>query len=199
MILAHSPFFVISLPRSRSAWLASFLSYKGLKCGHDLLVDCGSVAEFENAMAGVAGSCETAAVVGWKLLRSKWPMSKIVVITRDIPAIVASCVAQGLNVDVGQFIERREMLDMLSASQGVRTFEFEELRDPQVCKAIFEWLLEREFDAEWWANLSAKNIQIDLVSRVRAIQNNNERLSALTTEVLAATRQLGGAQCLGLQ
>lgn len=193
------PFFVISLPRSRSAWLSHFLSYKQeTKCGHDLLVKCKDLFDFEMMVNALDGTCETGAVAGWKLLLHMFPKSKIVVIHRDLSAIIASCRAKGVEPDVPQLIERKEMLEMLSAAPGVLSFDFAQLSEGQFCKSIFEHLLEQEFDLEWWDELRHKNIQIDMGKRIEELRSNYPRLQELTLEVMTATKLLGGAQCLGL-
>ena len=66
-------FLILSLPRSRSKWLSCFLSPPGRDCGHDLIVGCGSLADFSKALALRVGSCETGAMVGWKLVRQVMP------------------------------------------------------------------------------------------------------------------------------
>ena len=70
--MRRTPFIVLSLPRSRSAWISAFLSYGGRKCGHDLAPTCGTMAEFVAMFGGggYAGTAETGAVVGWKAIRN---------------------------------------------------------------------------------------------------------------------------------
>lgn len=200
MSAKRSPFFVVSLPRSRSKWLSTFLSYKpkSLLCGHDMLVDCGSIADFQAALRGVNGTCETALVVGWKIIRDRYPDSKIIVIERDLADIVISCRRHGLEPDMNQLIERKEMLDMLSYAPGVHSFPFAHLAHESVCKLIFEHLLEIDFDVEWWKSLKDKNIQIDLSKRQLELQSNFPRLRELHTEVIAEAQKLGSAQHMGL-
>lgn len=194
----QAPFFVIALPRSRTAWLSTFLSYQGRRVGHDLIVRCDKISEFETAMASHVGTCETGAVVGWKLIKTKWPKSKIIVINRPVGEIVKSCALKGLAVDPELLEERAAMLEALARTPGVFQTDFELLNDVEVCKWIFEYLLEIEFDAGWWSDLRSKNIQIDFAKRVQELANGSARLAALTQEVLLETRKLGGARCLDL-
>jgi len=196
------PFFVVSLPRSRSCWLSTFLSYQtaaiSRTCGHDLLVHSKSIADFREQVALVDGTCETAIIEGWKVMKDIWPKSRVVVIHRDLASIVESCRKQGLEPNLEQLIERREMLDMLAAAPGVKNYNFADLDSPEVCKEIFEFCLKLEFDVNWWSLLQGKNIQINMPMRMQEIQANYSTLRALRLEVLAASAKLGSSQCLGL-
>lgn len=196
------PFFIVSLPRSRSCWLSTFLSYQtnliSRVCGHDLLVRCKSIAEFREQVEGVDGTCETALIEGWKVMREIWPKSRVVVIHRDLSDIVMSCRKLGLEPDLGQLVQRKEMLDMLAAAPGVKNYSFSDLESVDACKEIFEYCLKLDFDANWWSLLQSKNIQINMPMRIAEIQERHEDLRALRVEVLAASSKLGNARCLGL-
>ncbi len=196
------PFFIVSLPRSRSCWLSTFLSYQTSSisrvCGHDLLVRCKSISEFREQVAEVDGTCETAIIEGWKIMRDLWPKSRVVVIHRDLVSIVQSCRKLGLEPNLEQLIERKEMLDMLANAPGVKSYQFEQLEDPAICKEIFEFCLKLEFDVNWWSLLQSKNIQINMPLRLQEIQSRYEDLRSLRLEVLAASSKLGNAGCLGL-
>ncbi len=196
------PFFVVSLPRSRSCWLSTFLSYQTASisriCGHDLLVHSKSVADFRSQVESVDGTCETAIVEGWKVMKDLWPKSRIVVIHRDLADIVQSCRKQGLEPNLDQLVQRKEMLDMLAAAPGVKNFNFVDLDKAEVCKEIFEFCLKLEFDVNWWSLLQAKNIQINMHMRMQEIQERYEDLRALRVEVLELSSKLGSSRCLGL-
>jgi hypothetical protein len=187
-------FFVLSLPRSRSRWLATFLSYEGLDCGHDLAVECGSIGDFENALAGRVGTVETGAIAGWRLLIDRYPQAKLVVVTRPIGEIVDSFSRAGFGVPSGTMTElnvRAEMLRGVAQLPGVLAVTFDELRLMSVCKAIFEHTLELEFDYTWWDSLKDTNIQVDMPQRLRQLQQNAPRLAALKAEIERETAKLG--------
>ncbi len=192
------PFFVVALPRSRTAWLSTFLGYQGRRVGHDLIVRCDSIAEFDEAMTRHDGTCETGAAMGWKLIRTMWPKSKIIVVNRPIDEIVKSCAVKGLAVDRQVLEERQVMLQMLSRCAGVHSVDFDDLNSSDVCKWIFEHLLEIEFDKQWWMDLRHKNIQIDFAKRVKELYDGRERIANLVNEVLTETRKLGGERWLDL-
>ena len=73
-----APFIVFSLPRSRSAWVARFLSYGEKRCGHDVATECGSLAELTGRLHGeYAGTAETGAVVAGALCSGGFLMPEL--------------------------------------------------------------------------------------------------------------------------
>lgn len=193
-----SPFFVMALPRSRTAWLSTFLTYGGRPCGHDLVVRCSTLAEFEGAMAHHVGTCETGAMVGWKLIRSKWPKARVLVVQRPLAEVIQSLERKGLRADVGALVERQQMLEALSNSKGVKTITYEDLDSVDCCKWVFEYLLRKEFDAGHWSALKDRNIQIDFDKRVKFLYENREVLAGFAAEVTMAVKKLGSEGCLNL-
>lgn len=192
-------FIVLALPRSRTAWLSEFLSYPPKKCGHDIAAESSSIADFINRLSPLDGTCETGAVLGWKLLRTVFPEAKIIVITRPMLEIKRSFARFGIVPLDGELESRRLMLDACSASPGVTTFEYEQLDDPMVCKWIFETCLEIECGRWWYESLAGTNIQVDMGKQLAALYARQPQLSNFKREVAAAVKRLdGGAGCLGL-
>lgn len=192
-------FIVFSLPRSRSKWLAEFLSYNRLVCGHDLAAFARSIADFRQLLAGVDGSCETGAVAGWKLLRLEFPKARFVVVRRPIGEIVDSIRRQGYEPAPGVLETRGEMLDVLAKAPGVRAYDFADLADSGVCRDLFEFCLDLPFDPVWWRQLSQINIQIDFKERMEWLLGRQEETRNLLEEVAAANTRLRGIEsCLGL-
>jgi len=190
-------FLIISLPRSRSAWLASFLCYHGKSCGHDLIVDCASLHEFEMALARHDGSCETGAVVGWKMLAQRQGL-RLFAIHRPVGEIVDSLRRNGLEPDVEVLEQRAEMLAALSRVARVRSFSFAQLDEEEVCREIFESCLGLEWDRDWWLAFRNANIQIDFASRVRKLAARRAELGRFTEEIISRSAQLGESSCLRL-
>ena len=95
-----APFIVVSLPRSRSAWMAHFLAFGGrYAVGHDTLVECNSIAQFISGFRLMAGTCETGAVLGWRIIRQVMPEVKLVTVRRPVHEVAASFARFGIPVD----------------------------------------------------------------------------------------------------
>lgn len=191
-------FMILSLPRSRSTWMSHFLSYRGSRCEHDLLVYCGSIFQFEDALSQCDGSCETAAMVGWKLIVQRYPHIRLVVVKRPLEEVIRSLANKGFTIDPAFIEARAHMLDAVSNLPGVLTFTYEQLQEESVCKEIFEFCLQTPFDYEWWDEMRRKDIQIDLKERFMCLQENANALANLNAEVIAETAKLGASTCLHL-
>lgn len=194
-------FIIFSLPRSRSKWISHFLSYQGAVCGHDTAASCGSVEQFlaKFGQKDFVGTCETGAVLGWKLIRHCMPKAKLIVVRRPVDQIIRSLAQQQVWVDPGEMQVRGAMLDALSRAPGVKTITYEQLEQLEVCKWLFEHCLDLAFDFEHWQSLASTNIQIDMRQRMELLSRNALAIAAFKKEVLSATASLtGGALCPGL-
>lgn len=187
-----APFIILSLPRSRSAWLASFLSYGGLRCGHDIAVDCASIADFRAALAVLAGTCETGAAFAWRLLREEYPAAKMVVVRRPVAGVMASFAkllpAEALPALDHEMWMRACYLGELSEQPGVMFIEHRALVYEDVCARLFEHCLGIPHDHDWWLRASKINIQIDWPRRLQRLAQNAEQIAALKAEVAERLR-----------
>lgn len=186
--MTAAPFIIFSLPRSRSAWIARFLSYGGRRCGHDIAPECGSLDEMVGRLRGeFSGTAETGAVVGWRALRRRMPDARIAVIRRPAHEVIASLATFGLSSSalMDELIQRDAMLDDVSALHGVKSFSFADLNGIDACRELFEHCLDQPFDWEWWEGLAGVNVQVDVPARLRLLAANHERIEALKREAIA--------------
>lgn len=183
-------FLVLSLPRSRSKWLSTFLSYGGREVGHDLAANCGSIAEFQQVLAKHSGSCETGAMLGWKLLLAQKDAPKVVLIRRSVGEVLDSFAKFGIFPLEEEMYLRDAMLEAASKVPGVTSFSFEDLDSREACLWLFEKLLGTDFDDDWWEGLRHQNIQVNMGERLLLLHRNFPRLEALKAEIIAATAAL---------
>lgn len=71
-------FFITGLPRSRTAWFSAFMTASGFPCGHELINNCESMAEYKEKVAFLSDSNTAFAFVD-----SPYPERKTLVIHRD--------------------------------------------------------------------------------------------------------------------
>src|SRR5665213_98688 len=134
------PFLILALPRSRTAWLSHFLTYGPKVCEHDYIINCASIEEFLLAFRqGLAGSVETGAMLGWKVLRQRMPAAKIVLVRRDYEqaahALAQACAEVGvaLPVPLGELAMRASLLHAIARMPGVSSIRYEELSEESTC------------------------------------------------------------------
>lgn len=105
-------FFVFTPPRSRSTWLANFLSWGPAMCHHEVLPEVPRVVELHKYFGASAfsfvGTVDNGAALFAPAILREFPDAKYVCITRDIAEVKDSLKDIGLE-------ERAEYLDALNA------------------------------------------------------------------------------------
>lgn len=187
-----TPFIVFSLPRSRSAWLTHFLSYPPKKVGHDVIVYCDHVTDFIRMFSeGMDGTCETATVLGHRLIRHLLPQVKFAVVRRPLPEVVRSLAAFGLTPPSGELEARDAMLDQVAALPGTLALKYDELDSPDFCRRLFEFCYKDvDFEIEWWAQCSRFNIQVEMGKQVALLQERSASLALLRREMIQLSKEL---------
>lgn len=133
-------------------------------------------------MRYLGGSCETAGVLGWRLLRRLYPDAKFIAIYRDPKEVIESITRQtGLDL-TEQILSRYQMLLEFMESDGVVNYDFHAL-GRESCKEIFEECIWRSFDESWYNKLAGRNIQIDLRSRLARLTERSTAIEQFKSEV----------------
>lgn len=170
---APSMFLVLALPRSRTAWLANWLTSGNVYCGHDLLSECAQFGDLPRLVGWRSlwrvhqGSAETAGVLHLDELQA---VRRIVCVHREIDDVRRSLRAIGFPDDVDALASG---LAAASVLPGVLNVDYHELREPTVCRAILKHVAPGEpFDAARWAMLTEFNVQITPERRVALVQHS---------------------------
>ncbi len=135
----RTPFFITGLPRSRTAWLAAWVSAQKL-CLHDVPPNLTEWATLADGVCGYSGA-ELALEYG--RLRGSFPDAKWLVVIRDLDEAVKSfrtwaSVAVPDRFDVmGFFRERAALLDQIEG----RRVRFEDLSDVNTAKGVWDYLM----------------------------------------------------------
>lgn len=168
-----TPFVILALPRSRTAWTARFLTYGPWQCSHDEIRHCRSLDDVRSWLAQpCTGTVETACAPFWRLLERFCPEARVVTIRRPIAAVVASLARTGLVFDagvMGALLWRHERkLDQIEARlPSVLRLTFDDLADEASCARLFEHCLGLPHDPAWWRAASAVNIQASVPHMLR--------------------------------
>lgn len=181
-----TPFIIFALPRSRTAWLSYFLTYKDWHCSHDIVTDVHSIADLEAFFkCPNVGTAETGMIDGWKLIHKMRPDVKMVVIRRKITEVAESLAKFGIDAD-NDIIRRNNLLREVSALPGTLTISYDDLNREETCKMLFEHCLELPFDREHWLALKDRNIQVDISAWLEKLRKNHDSIQALKAEVAEA-------------
>jgi hypothetical protein len=145
-------FFILGLPRSRTAWLANFMTYEGTFCYHEGINGCHSVEEYKAKLGYNKGDSSTGAML--LDLDKHFPDAKKVIIESDINRAIEYSEELTGNPNEDWMMHTQARLYQL---KGLRV-EFDYINDS--LKAIWEYLTDTEYD-ENRANMLLKlNIQV---------------------------------------
>jgi len=194
------PFIVYALPRSRTAWLANLLNYPFTSplqpVAHDVAPLCKSVEGFIKAYKeeGMWGSVEIGGMIGWQVIRKEMPELKTVVLRRPLQEVYNSITMMGYQGNLTYLAEYNAMLDLIAEQPDVYSINSSDLDAPVVGKWLFEYLLELEFDFDWWYKLSQVNIQVNMAEVEDVREEANSRYTLYQEDVLK--RMEGLKNCL---
>jgi hypothetical protein len=166
--------------------LSVFLSPPGgPACGHDLAVECDSVADFLSALKGLSGTVETGAVLAWRQLRQQFPFATFIAVHRQVNEVAASLSRAGVPFEPGDLNYRARLLAEFGIQRGVLNYDFGHLQSAGACEQIFRFCHGKTPDPEWTRRLMAENIQIDLKARVERLGERATGLAKLKAEIAA--------------
>ena len=147
-------FFITGLPRSRTAWLANFLTTGASYCAHDALLGVSSFVELDaklRALPGeLRGDSDSAALLFAPRLFAMYPEARWVVVLRDPEEVVWSLLSmepyagiEKLSATVAKATVALGIKDTerLYGNPRVHFVEFEALDSMATLRGIWEWCL----------------------------------------------------------
>lgn len=164
--------------------MAHYLAQGGKRVGHDIGIECYRPEDFINAFKdGMIGTCETGAMLGWRLIRHYLPQVKFVVVRRPMREVLVSLGAFGI-IGQEEEMERRDaMLDVIASLPGTLSMDWNALGFPEGGKQLWEFCLDVEWNPEIWGQFNSINIQVDMRQRLAKLHDNHDRLMSLKAEI----------------
>lgn len=195
------PFIVFSLPRSRSAWMAHWLSDQDLFVGHDVGIECKSVADFAGRFkSALDGSCETGSMFAWRLIRKEIPGIKFVVIRRERRAVAASLARFGLAGLEDELEARDRALDEIEVQPESFRANFGDLCHPESCSALLAHIApDKMFHMKQFAEWNALNVQVKMDERLSRLIENGPQIEAMKTEARMALASMDNGYTVGVE
>lgn len=178
------PFFVLALPRSRTAWLARYLSAWPTRVAHDLTIQAASAGEYVRTLKnGYDGTVETAAMIGWDAIQYHFPGARVAVVLRPVDEVLDSFARNGITASKEELTARAQMLGQIASIAGVHVTTFAALDHYFDRQQLFTFCTGRKLDPEWDADWAMRNVQIDLRARFEELAANAQRIQRLKDDV----------------
>lgn len=187
------PFVIFALPRSRTFWLANFLNSDERPCWHDALVGCASTDEwFDFFGRGLAGTVETAGMLGAELIHWRMPSAKLVVLRRPIKQVIDSLHKAQVPFDEQELFRRAVLLDELAAKPFVETVEFKDLEDERQAEWLYSHCNGSPPVFGRYKRFASENLQIDMPARLKFLAENQERVAGLKQDLADRLEDMKG-------
>lgn len=192
-----TPFIVYCLPRSRSSWMTYWLGEVSGTVGHDVAARCESIWQFGHQWdQGLVGTIETAAVLGWRVIREMRPELKIGVVRRPVSEVIASLAKFGIHNDQ-EILRRDSVLDEISRWPDVMSIGWKDLSDQTIAGRFWSHLRGDDFDPVRWDEFCQTNIQVNVLEMKRYVETHQMQLSKLKSSVAQANGILAEGGDLG--
>lgn len=152
-------FFIVGLPRSRTAWLANLLTFHDSHCFHDGLRHCQSFSDikplFESTGADIVGNCDSSLIMFLPKMLELYPDAKVLVINRAWTEV-----SRSLNrINLPAPDELSDMFERFKAESGYPAIPYEDLSDEKTCEWIWEYLIGTPFNSARFKLLKNMNVQ----------------------------------------
>lgn len=158
------PFIILGLPRSRTAWLANFLTFGEISCGHEMMSSLsihGLFDELTGSNLRYCGDADTAASMFLTDILRYMPDIPIVVVRRETKDVLTGLRKMGMSITEHQL---RPMMDGLCEAvklENTLVVRFEDLDSESTLRAVQSHCAPGEpFDRQRASMLRDFNVQI---------------------------------------
>lgn len=175
-------FFVTGLPRSRTAWLANFLTCGESFCFHEAIRDADSLDDLKKMLSNskyrYTGSSDSSLPLFADKVLKIFPDSRLVVIERDSNEVLNS-LSKAFPEFTSQKIDPQKTMELMvnalkqfKSKYNPLVIQYEELNDVNVCRKLWNYLLpDIEFDYERWKLLNLLKVDIQKTKYMKQIKD----------------------------
>ncbi len=176
-------FFILSLPRCRTAWLANFLTFENSFCFHEGLLDCDKVSKMKSLFAStgkqIVGNSDCGNILFLDEIIDEFPDAKYVVIKRPLDEVRSELKEIGLpDFDELTLAYSDRMLNEVKKEVDALVLDYHSL-DQMACRQIWEHCIGTSFNEPRWRMLDGLDIKIILSKKLEYIKTNSRNIESL--------------------
>ncbi len=165
--MRQPPFVILGTPRSRTAWLAKFLTWGRWTCDHEPSMRFLDVTDLAAQLTlPHHGISDSALTLKWRDVLCVCSRVRVVVVHRPLDEICRSLAGAGFPQGVASFpaLYMRLKTEISDLQQNVATLDvpFATMARKDVAAAIFRHCLGVEMPEEHWQAWKDQNVQVDV-------------------------------------
>lgn len=174
--------FMLSLPRSRSAWMTEFMRPYVALALHNPLQQCASIEELAQRIDPWHGRvfvADVAAMFFFDQLVTRFPGAQYLFVHRPAREVEQSMRKLGVNPPLSVRAAEKQLLDLASSMRGrpdCMAGTFFELHAPQFMQAISKFVTGVDVPYLHYASMERRNIQVPLQEQVRRTDLAKQRV-----------------------
>jgi len=159
-------FLITGLPRSRTAWLANFLTYGGAFCFHEAIRFCKSIEDFRRVTKlpqyKVIGDSDCGALPFVPEIKALFPDLRLLVVRRDAKdAYMDARINLGFRVNENLVEANRRMMENVIDKHSPKVVEFDDLDMEDTCREVWDYCVPGvAFDPIRWRMLDGLRMEI---------------------------------------
>lgn len=155
-------FFIIGLPRTRSTWLANFLTYKTSFCFHEAIRLCYKIKDMQPLLESIeeqnVGDADTMLIQYKDQIIEMFPSAKWVIIKRDFEDVMLSLgkkfAFKNPEDDRVLFKEIEKKITSFEKEHPALIINYEDLNNAEICKKLWDYCIsDSSFNYKRWMQL----------------------------------------------
>ena len=173
---------MLSLPRSRSAWMAEFLRPLCVSSMHNPLQQCASIAELGQKIdaqpPGRVFVSDVAALFFFDQLLVRFPGAQYLVVHRAASEVEHSMRKQGIQPPLNVRKAERQLLDIaahIRPHPWSMTGTFFELHSPQILMAIAKFATRHAVEPRYLYQMMNRNVQVPIQEQIARTDMTKQR------------------------
>ena len=177
-----SEFFILSLPRCRTAWLANFLTYEDSFCFHEGLLNVGSIGAlkglFEKTGKSVVGNSDCGNILFLDKIMNEFPNANIVLVERETASVLSELASMDGFSNVEAVLRSAELLQWAKGAFNPLVVDYWNI-DKEVCRSIWNHCIGTQFDETRWEMLDGIDMQIIQDKKVKQMIKHRNNIESL--------------------
>lgn len=173
---------MLSLPRSRSAWMAEFLRPLCVSSMHNPLQQCASIAELgqkiDKQPSGRVFVSDVAGLFFFDQLLVRFPGAQYLVVHRAASEVEHSMRKQGIQPPLNVRKAERQLLDIaahIRPHPWSMTGTFFELHSPQILMAIAKFATGHAVEPRYLHTMMERNVQVPIQEQIASTDMTKQR------------------------